>query len=490
MCARLRRDDFMEEEKEILLERILNAVKNRNAAEIREIFETVPDIDIAELLDEVDDAAVFLYIFRNVPSEYTGDFFTELTSEQQEMIINAFTDKQLIELLKNSFADDIVDTLEDMPANVVNRVLKACPTDLRKDVNTLLNYKINTAGSVMTTEYLDMKESLSVKDALLQIRERGKDAETIYTIFVRDNQRTIKGTIDLDDLIFAKDDEKLEEVMDRDFVTCNVNDDQEEVANIFKRYDLNALAVVNNENKIIGIITIDDVVDIIVEEANEDIARLNQISNMDEPYLKTPVLKIVLKCAPWIVALIILQVFSTMILSGFQSEIAKFALLSVFTPVIMDAGGNAGGQTTTMIVRSLSLKEFEKGDYKRVIWKEIRVAACIGLIIAVFSFIWLMFEMSVGIVDVEDSLALIHNSGSNLNDFLAKMIIAALVSLTLFVTMIVSRLIGCVLPFFAKKIKIDPAVMCSPVTTTLVDIITLSAYFFLWINVFSKVLGL
>lgn len=481
----------MEAEKVLLCERILEAVKNRSASEIKEIFETIPNIDIAESLDSVKDAAVFLYIFRTVPSDYTGAFFTELTSDQQEMIINAFTDKQLIDLLNSSFADDIVDTLEEMPANVINKVLKACPAGLRKDVNTLLNYKENTAGSVMTTEYIDIKESLSVKDALQFIRQKGRAAETIYTIFVRDNQRTIKGIINLDDLIFAKDDEPLFEVMNRDFVTCNVNDDQEEVANIFKRYDLNAIAVVNNDNKIVGIITVDDVVDIIIEEANEDISLLNQISTMDEPYLKTPVLHIVLKCAPWILALLVLQIFSTWILSGFQTEIAKFAILSVFTPLIMDAGGNAGGQTTTIIVRSLSLKEFSKGDFKRVMWKELRVAACIGLIVAVFTFGWLLFEMAIGIIDVSDSLQVIRDNATIGNaDVIVKMFIAALVASTLFITMIVSRLVGCALPFFAKKIKVDPAVMCGPLTTTLVDIITLSVYFLLWGEVFTKLLGL
>ena len=476
----------MEEEKEILTERVLSAIKNRNASELREIFETIPNIDIAECLDEVDDAAIFLYIFRTVSSEYTGDFFTELTSDQQELIINAFTDKQLIELLENSFADDIVDTLEEMPANVVNRVLKACPPDLRKDVNNLLNYKENTAGSVMTTEYLDMKDSLTVKEALKVIRKRGKDAETVYTIFVRDSKRNLEGTINLDDLIFADDDETLDKIMDRDFVTCNVNDDQEEVANMFKRYDLNAMAVVNNENKIIGIITIDDVVDIIVEEATEDIAHLSQVSNMDEPYLNTPVFKLVIKCAPWIIALMVLQVFSTLILSGFQEEIAKFALLSVFTPLIMDAGGNAGGQTTTIVVRSISLDEFDRGDFKRVIWKELRVASLIALMIATFAFGWLMFEMTVGIVDVTTA---IETSGITTNPNLTKVIIAALVAGTLFVTMVASRLVACMLPFLSKKLKLDPAVMCGPLTTTMVDIISLLAYFLLWVNLFGPLLG-
>ena len=484
----------MEEEKEVLTERVLSAIKNRKASELKEIFETVPNIDIAECLDEVDDAAVFLYIFRTVSSEYTGDFFTELTSDQQELIINSFTDKQLIDLLENSFADDIVDTLEEMPANVVNRVLKACPPDLRKDVNNLLNYKDNTAGSVMTTEYLDMKDTLTVKDALKIIRKRGKDAETVYTVFVRDSKRNLEGTINLDDLIFADDDELLSDIMDRDFVTCNVNDDQEEVANMFKRYDLNAMAVVNNENKIIGIITIDDVVDIIVEEATEDIAHLNQISTMDEPYLKTPVLKLVLKCAPWIIALMILQVFSTLILSSFESAIASFALLSVFTPLIMDAGGNAGGQTTTMIVRSISLEEFEKGDFKRVIWKELRIAACIASMIAVFIFGWLMFEMAVGIVDMSSSLdtvkAIAAEKGwAEPSKGLVMVIVASLVASTLFVTMVASRLVACMLPFLAKKLKLDPAVMCGPLTTTLVDVISLLTYFILWTTVFGHLLG-
>ena len=482
----------MEEEKEVLTERVLNAIKNRKASELREIFETVPNIDIAECLDEVDDAAVFLYIFRTVTSEYTGDFFTELTSDQQEMIINAFTDKQLIELLENSFADDIVDTLEEMPANVVNRVLKACPPDLRKDVNNLLNYKENTAGSVMTTEYLDMKDTLTVKEALKIIRKRGKDAETVYTVFVRDSKRNLKGTINLDDLIFADEDEVLSEIMDLDFVTCNVNDDQEEVANMFKRYDLNAMAVLNNDNKIVGIITIDDVVDIIVEEATEDIAHLNQISNMDEPYLKTPVFKLVLKCVPWILVLIVLQMFSTLIISRFEGAIASLTLLSFFMSLVTDAGGNAGGQTTTLIVRSISLDEFEKGDFKRVIWKELRVALCIATIVGVFAFAWILFETSVGIANVKESIDGVIEAHPDwaFTEMQVKLVVSGLIASTLFVAMIVSRMVACMLPFLAKAIKLDPAVVCGPFTTTLVDVITLLTYFLLWTFLFGPMLGL
>ena len=472
----------MEENKELLKEQVITAIQTRNAAALKEIFETVPNIDIAEALEDVEDPAMLLYVFRVVDNEYSADFFAELTTEQQELIIKTFSDKELINLISDSYADDIADTIQEMPANLVNRVLKACPKDLRNDVNRLLNYKDNTAGSIMTTEYIEMKEDVTVKEAINTIRRIGKDAETVYTIFVRDSRRTLTGTVDLDDLIFAKEDEVLSDIMNRDFVSCNVNDDQEDVAKMFKRYDLTAMAVVNNEDKIVGIITIDDVVDIMEEEVSEDIAHMAAITDMSDPYLETPTFKLVLKCFPWILALMVLQVFTTMILSGFESEIGKFAILAVFTPLIMDAGGNSGGQTTTMIVRSLSLDEFSGRDYGRVIWKEIRVAAIIGAIVSTFAFGWLMFEMSVGIVKV-DSITAALNNGLTLVQ--AECLIAALVGGTLFVTMIISRLVGCSLPFLAKLIKLDPAVMCGPITTTMVDIISLVTYFLIWTEVLN-----
>ncbi len=477
----------MEENKELLKEQVLTAIEKRDAKTLREVFETVPNIDIAEAIEDVDDAATLLYIFRVVDNEYSAEFFAELSSDQQELIIGTFSDKELINLISDSYADDIADTIQEMPANIVNRVLKACPKDLRNDVNRLLNYKDGTAGSVMTTEYIEMKEDVTVKEAIKFIREKGKDAETVYTIFVRDNKRTLVGTVDLDDLIFAKEDEVLSDIMNRDFVCCNVNDDQEDVAKMFKRYDLTAMAVVNNENKIVGIITIDDVVDIMEKEVSEDIAHMAAITDMSDPYLETPTFKLVLKCFPWILALMILQVFTTMILSGFEGEIGKFAILAVFTPLIMDAGGNSGGQTTTMIVRSLSLDEFDRRDYWRVIWKELRVALIIAGIVATFAFGWLMFEMTVHIVNVDSLAGIIAENHLGITVVQGECLIAALVGGTLFVTMIISRLVGCSLPFLAKLIKLDPAVMCGPITTTIVDIVSLVTYFLIWTQVINPI---
>ena len=476
----------MEENKSILRQWILSAIANRSGKELKEIFETIPNIDIAEAISDVEDPKTLLYIFRVVGSEYSADFFAELTPEQQEVVIGAFSDKELMELISDSYADDIVDAIEEMPANIVSRVLKACPKDLRGDVNRLLNYKENTAGSIMTTEYIEMKDSVTVKDAINEIRTKGKDAETVYTIFVRDSRRTLVGTVELSDLIFSKEDEVLSDIMDKDFVCCNVNDDQEDVAKMFKRYDLTAMAVVNSEKKIVGIITIDDVVDIMEQEVSEDIAHMAAITDMEDPYLKTPVLKLVLKCVPWIIALMVLQVFSTLILSSFETAISSFAILAVFTPLIMDAGGNSGGQTTTMIVRSLSLDEFSNKDYGKVMLKELRVASIIGAIVSIFAFGWLMFEMSVGIVNT-DSFNTLNVTWGNKTAY--ECLIAALVAGTLFITMIVSRLVGCSLPFLARLVKLDPAVMCGPITTTMVDIASLITYFLLWTQVIAPVLG-
>lgn len=476
----------MEEiEIEELKEQLLTAVEKRDRQKVIEIFDTVPNIDIAEAVEDVDDVKTLLYIFKVVNNEYAAEFFAELSSDQQELIINAFSDKELVDLINESYADDITDAIQQLPANIVNRVLKVCPKEMRNDVNKLLNYKEDTAGSVMTTEYIEMKEDTSVKDAIKLIREKGRDAETVYTIFVRDSKRTLTGTVDLDDLIFAKEDENLSDIMNRDFVSCNVNDDQEDVAKMFKRYDLTAMAVTNDESKIVGIITIDDVVDIMEEETSEDIARMAAISDMSDPYLKTPVFKLVLKCVPWIIALMILQVFSTLILSGFEAEISKFAILAVFTPLIMDAGGNSGGQTTTMIVRSLSLDEFDRKDYWKVAWKEIRVAALIGGIVSVFAFGWLMLEMNIGVVDVDSITKTIAEKGLVISLVEGELLIAALVAGTLFVTMIISRMVGCSLPFLAKLVKLDPAVVCGPFTTTIVDIVSLVTYFLIWTQILN-----
>ena len=468
---------------------VLDAIQNKKPALLKELFETIPTIDIAEIMDDIEDVAQLMYVFRVVSADYTGDLFAELSSEQQEKIITSFSDKDLLKLLENSFADDIVDSMEDLPANLVNRILKVAPKDLRKDINQLLNYKEGTAGSLLTTEFIEMRDSTTVEDAIATIRDIGKDAETIYTIFVKDARRTLVGTVDLDDLIFAKKDEILHDIMNRDFVTCNVNDDQEEVANMFKRYDLNAMAVVNNENKIIGIITIDDVVDVIEQEASEDIAALSHVAPLEESYLDTPVLKMVKKCIPWIIVLIILGTFTTMVLDRIEKAhvFTIIPVLIAFVPTLMDTGGNSGGQTIALMIRGLSTQEFEPKDFLKVIRKEIISALIIAACVALFAFVWFTIEQYTGIV-TNDSAAFIEHYGEgvfpsiwngkcwDLFFFEHAMKISATVALALFVASFISKIIAVCLPIGVAALKKDPAVIAQPLLTTIVDVASLLAY--------------
>jgi len=478
----------MEQEEIVELEsNIVECIKERNVKSLRTIFEDYLIQDIAEAMDDIKEPNELLFVFRVVSSDYTADLFAELTDEQQELIINSFTDTQLLQLIENSSNDDIVDSLEDMPANLVSRVLKVANPDQRKEINKLLNYKEDTAGSIMTTEFLTFLDTDKVGDTLNAIREKGKDAETIYTVFVKNNKRSLVGTIELDDLVFAKDGQSLSDIMKVEFASVTVDEDQEEIAKLFKRYDLNAMPVTNKTGKLIGIITVDDIVDVMSEEAAEDITNLSGVGNVEDTYLETPVLKLALKCVPWIVILMVLQVFTSLILSGFQAEIAKFAVLSVFSPTIMDAAGNSGGQTTGLMIRSLTLDEFKRGDGKKVVWKEFRVACLVAGMVAIFAFCWLMFEMSVGIVKCDPNM---FPSITITDANLLHVIVALLVASTLFLSVIVAKISGVLLCFLAKKLKRDPAVMATPLITTIVDIVSLVSYFLLWTLVFGKIVGL
>ena len=472
----------MSEENEMTLtEQILDCYNTKNVSKLREIFDTVPNIDIAEALEEVDDVAVFLFIFRAINDEYAAEVFAELSSEKQEMIINAFGDKQLVELLNNLFTDDIVDTLEDMPANIVNRILRVVPKELRNDINRLLNYKENTAGSVMTTEYIEMTDTTTVGEAIKQIRKKGRDAETIYTIFVRDKMRTMVGTVDLDDLIFADEDVEISEIMNRDFVTCNVNDDQETVANMFSRYDLTAMAVVNKDMKICGIITIDDAVDILMEEANEDVAALGHVAPLEDSYLNTTAFQVAKKCIPWIIVLLVLGTFTTLVLDRIEGQ-PVFQLISVlicFVPALMDTGGNSGGQTIALMIRGLATKEFEPKDFLKVIGKEAKTAIIVSSIVAVFAFVWFTIEQYTGIVEIEiDGVACSVWKGNCWTSefFLYALRISLTVAGTLLLSSFIAKMIAVSLPLGVAALKKDPAIIAQPLLTTFIDVISLLIY--------------
>lgn len=456
-------------------------IKTRQVEKLRSLFETIPTIDLAEVANDIGDIRDLVFIFKVVKSDYTAEFFTDLSSEVQEKLVHLFTDNELVTLLNASYTDDIVDFMEDMPANLVLKILKVVDKKTRSDINRLLNYKENTAGSIMTTEYIELGSDITIKEAIEKIRAIGQDAETIYTIFVIDKKRNFVGTIDLDQFVFSKPEQTLDEIADKASITVGVNTDQEDVAAIFKRYNLTAIAVLNDDQRLTGIITIDDIVDVMEKEATEDMSKMALVTPLEDSYMQTGVIKMALKTTPWLVALMVLAVFSSMVLSSFQDVLASLAILSVFIPVLMDSGGNSGGQTIALMIRGIAVGEFGPKDYLKILWKEFRVALIVALMTCVFAFMWFTAEMYLGIISyAPDGIV-----GTAL--FLERIKISGLVSMTLFVTIIISKLLGVTIPMIVKAIKLDPALISAPFITTVVDVSSLLLYFFICTQIFHLV---
>ena len=464
----------------ISTEQIERLIDEKKVKEIRQLFEVVPTIDLAEALSDIEDTKKIIFVFKTVKSEYTAELFTELKPEIKEDLINLMSNDELTDVLEQQFTDDLVDDLEELPANIVTRVLRNVPKERRATINRLLNYKEDSAGSIMTTEFVVILSNMTADEAIKQIRKNGRNKETIYTLFVMDNQRNLVGTLDLDDLIFADGDTKVTEIMNRDFVTVNVDDDQEEVANVVKRYDLNAIAVLNNDGRLVGVITVDDIMDIIEEETTEDISKMQMVTPLEDSYLETSPIKMARKCIPWIVVLLILGTFSSMVLSIFEDRIASIAILAAFIPVLMDTGGNAGGQTIALMIRGLSLQEFGPRDFWKVIRKEAVSVAIIAIIIGAFAFIWFSVEQYLGIVTNSnlgyDVSIWLGNCWSK-EYFMEVMKVSGLVAGTLTIGMFLSKMVAVLLPMGAAAIKKDPAIVSQPLLTTIVDVTSLLVYF-------------
>ena len=464
----------------ISTEQIERLIDEKKVKEIRQLFEVVPTIDLAEALSDIEDTKKIIFVFKTVKSEYTAELFTELKPEIKEDLINLMSNDELTDVLEQQFTDDLVDDLEELPANIVTRVLRNVPKERRATINRLLNYKEDSAGSIMTTEFVVILSNMTADEAIKQIRKNGRNKETIYTLFVMDNQRNLVGTLDLDDLIFADGDTKVTEIMNRDFVTVNVDDDQEEVANTVKRYDLNAIAVLNNDGRLVGVITVDDIMDIIEEETTEDISKMQMVTPLEDSYLETSSFKMARKCIPWIVVLLILGTFSSMVLSIFEDRIASIAILAAFIPVLMDTGGNAGGQTIALMIRGLSLQEFGPRDFWKVIRKEAVSAAIIAVIIGIFAFIWFSVEQYLGIVTNSNlgyDVSIWLNNCWTKEYFMEVVKVSGLVAGTLMIGMFLSKMVAVLLPMGAAAIKKDPAIVSQPLLTTIVDVTSLLVYF-------------
>ena len=471
----------------ISTEQIEQLIDSKNVKEIRHLFEVVPEIDIAEACADIEDPKKIVFILKTVKSEYTAEFFTDLPAEVKEEVINAMSDDQLTEILESQFTDDIADDLEELPANVVTRVLRNVPKEKRANINRLLNYKEDTAGSIMTTEFVVLIDDVTCDEAIRLIRKTGKNKETIYTVFVMDRKRNLVGTVDLDDLIFADGDTPIVDIMNKDFNTVNVNDDQEVVANVVKRYDLNAVAVLNNDGRLVGIVTVDDVMDVIEQEQTEDISNLQMVTPLEDSYLETSIFAMVRKCVPWIVVLLVLGTFSSLVLSKFESSLGVLPILAAFIPVIMDTGGNAGGQTIALMIRGLALQEFTPRDFFKIIRKEAMSAAIIAICIACFGFFWFSLEQYFGIVG---NGANIWTGGCWTAEFAGQTFkTAGLVAGTLGIAIFLSKMVAVILPMGAAAIKKDPAIVSQPLLTTIVDVSSLLIYFGFAAILFPMILG-
>ena len=449
----------MEQLKEIT--EIKELLDTKQYTSLRQYLAELNDADIAGLMDELEGEEL-LKVFRILPKDLAADVFSYLDLDNQHMIITSLTDREAANIINNLMADDAVDMLEEMPANVVKKLLANASPDVRRDINNLLRYPEDSAGSIMTVEYVDLKETLTVNQAIERIRKVGVDSETINICYVLDSQRKLVGTVALRYLLLSDGDDIIGDIMHENVISINTLMDQEEVARHFKKYDFTSMPVVDNENRLVGIITVDDVVDIMEEETTEDMEKMAAIMPSDKPYMKTSVWETFKKRIPWLLLLMISATFTGHIITTFEEALSVYVALTAFIPMLMGTGGNAGGQASVTVIRGLSLGEIEYRDVPKIVWKEIRVAILCGIVLAAANFVKLMLLDKVGLY------------------------VALVVCITLVAAVLMAMFVGCILPVIAKRIGFDPAVMASPFITTIVDALSLLVYF----QVATMILGL
>jgi magnesium transporter len=441
------------------LPQLLDLVARRKFRQLKDLLSEMNEADIAEFLDEVepDQQAV---VFRLLPKELAAEVFAYLEdSEDQQKLIGALSDKELREVLDELYLDDTVDIIEDMPANVVSRILRNTNASTRSQINQLLNYPKDSAGSLMTTEFIYLHPDATVAESIARIRKVGLDKETVYTCYVTRN-RVLLGVVTVKTLLLSADEDRIGDVMESNVISVGTHEDKEDVAQTFSKYDLSALPVVDSENRLVGIITFDDIMDVIEEEATEDMEKMAAILPSDKPYLRTGVIETWKARLPWLMLLMLSATFTSIILTHFEDALGTFTILTAFVPMLTGTGGNSGTQSSTAVIRAISLDEVDFSDLLVVIWKEIRVAVLCGVCLAAANFVKML------LVD-----------GLLLNNPAVTPMVAAVVCLTLVGIVICAKTVGCILPMLVEKVGFDPAVVASPFISTVVDALSLLIYF-------------
>lgn len=446
---------------------IFELIEGKNYTRLRSQLAEMNPADIAQILNESPSKEQLPVIYRILPKELASEVFAYLESDMQQLIIEAFSDAELREVLDELFLDDTVDIIDEMPATVAKRILKQTDAATRKKINQLLAYPDYSAGSIMTTEYVDLKKDMTVDAAFEKIRRVGSDAEDIYTCYVIDKGRHLLGYVTVKDLLLNSKDSIISDIMEENIIFAYTLDDKEDVADKFLKYDLTVLPVVDKEDRLVGIVTVDDAIDVITEEATEDIEKMAAISPSDKSYFKTGVISMFKSRIPWLMLLMLSSTFTGAIISSFESRLTVFPALIAFIPMLMGTAGNCGSQSSVTVIRSISLGDIEFKDIFRVLWKELRVGLICSIALAAVNFIklWLVDYWLLGTFD----------SGKQLIEILV-------VCITLLFTVIVAKVVGCIMPILAKKIGFDPAVMASPFITTAVDAISLLIYFSVAVN--------
>lgn len=432
--------------------RLKELIRDKKYVTLKRELEDMNPVDVAELLESLD-VHTALLIFRMLTKDLAVDVFAHFSVEQQRELIGLVTDKELKHIIDELFFDDMIDILEEVPANIVKKILIHAKEDERNLINQFLKYPPESAGSIMTIEYVDLKKAMTVREALAHIKETGLDKETVYTCYVTDKNRKLEGIVSLRKLVISDEDLLIEDIMDRDVIYVHTHDDQETVAGIFKRYGFLALPVVDKEGRLTGIITVDDIMDVIDQEATEDFQKMAAMSPTEEKYLDASIFSLAKHRVVWLLVLMISATFTGGIIRKFEGLLQSVVVLTAFIPMLMDTGGNSGSQSSTLIIRGIALGEIELKDARKVVLKELGISIVVGAVLAVVNFFRIYLFDNVGVL------------------------ISLTVSLTLFITVVISKVIGGILPMIAKKINIDPAIMAGPLITTIVDALSLIVYF-------------
>lgn len=465
----------MSENLNLIIDTLTELLENKKYAEFMQEIDKLNPIDAADFLSLLPENKISL-AFRLLKKDIAAEIFAELDSDLQEMIITRLSDKEIKEMLEELYIDDAVDMLEEMPANVVKRVMRNATPETREEINRFLSYPEKSAGSVMTSEYIDLHKTMTCEQAVTRIRRIGLDKETVYVAYVTDEKRILQGVVALKQLLFAKPEDLIADIMDTNVVYAHTHDDRETVANMISRYDMIALPIVDKEERLVGLVTVDDALDVLETEATEDIEKMAAMLPSEKPYLKTSVWEVWKQRVPWLILLMITATFTGAIITHYEAAIGTYAILTAFLPMLMNTGGNAGGQTSVTVIRGLSLDEIAMGDVLRVLWKELRVGVLCGVTLSAATFLKVMA------LDFRFQATTVLENGAVQNNLL----IAAVICATVFGAIIFAKLVGTLLPIGAKRIGLDPAVMASPFITTIVDAVTLIIYF----AVASSMLGI